>query len=195
LSGAGTTLSRALAFVGVLVLCAACADNHVAPIPPRPHIDAATQMPALERQIFVLVQDERRRIDPAAKPLTRDAELQGIAEARSADMARNNYIAHTSPDGVTAAGLLMDEDAKFQGLLGENLAVQPIAGDSGVDVPHYARRIVDTWLASSAHRDNLAFAGYDRSAVAAAVGGQTIYVIQLFATDLGLSSISRKDSR
>ncbi len=147
-------------------------------------------MPALEQQIFLLVENERHRIDPAAKPLVRDAELQGIAEQRSADMARRNYIAHTSPDGVTAAGLLMDEDASFQGLLGENLAVQPIAGNSGVDVPRYARRIVDTWLASSAHRDNLAFAGYDRSAVAAAVGGRTIYVIQLFAANLGVTAIA-----
>lgn len=148
-------------------------------------------MPALEDQIFVLVQDERYKIDPTAKPLARDAELQGVAERRSADMARRNTIAHKSPDGVTAASLLMDEDAKFQGLLGENLAVQPIAGDAGLDVPRYARRIVDNWLASSAHRDNLAFAGYDKSAVAAAVNGHTIYVIQLFATDLGLAAIGQ----
>lgn len=148
-------------------------------------------MPALEQQIFALVQEQRHKIDPTAKPLRRDAELQDVAEARSADMARRNRIAHTNPDGVTAAALLMNEDANFQGLLGENLAVQPIAGDAGVDVPSYAKRIVDNWLASAPHRDNLAFAGYDRSAVAAAVGRKTIYVIQLFATDLGLSALSQ----
>lgn len=180
---------RALAFCGVLVFCAACASTRNAAVPPRPPVDASTEMPALEQQIFVLVQDERRRLDPAAKPLRRDAELQAVAEERSADMARRNHIAHRSPDGVTAAGLLMNEDANFQGLLGENLAVQPIAGDGGVDVPSYAKRIVDNWLASAPHRDNLAFAGYDRSAVAAKVGGKTIYVIQLFATDLGLSAL------
>lgn len=149
-------------------------------------------MAALEHQVFVLVQEERHRIDPGAKPLAADAELQGVAERRSADMARRSYVAHMSPEGVTAAGLLMDEDANFQGLLGENLAVQPIAGMSGIDVARYAQRIVDAWLASPAHRDNLALAAYDRSAVAATVGGETIYVIQLFATDLGLSAISQE---
>jgi uncharacterized protein YkwD len=188
-----TTVARALGFAGVLALCAACAGTRQAIAPPPPHIDVAAQMPALEQQIFAIVQNERRRIDPAAKPLARDAELQGIAERRSADMAARSYIAHTSPDGTTAAGLLMDEDAKYQGLLGENLAVQPIAGDSGIDVQRYARRIVDTWLASSAHRDNLALAGYDRSAVAAAVGGHRIYVIQLFATDPDLFAIPQQD--
>jgi len=55
-----------------------------------------------------------------------------------------------------------------------------------VDVDVFAHRFVDTWLASPSHKDNLAFAGYDRSGVGAAVNGDTIYVTQLFATDLGL---------
>jgi uncharacterized protein YkwD len=143
-------------------------------------------MAALERRIFVIVQEERHRINPAAKPLAPDAELMGIAERRSRDMAANNYIAHASPEGETDASLIMDEDRNFQGLLGENLAAQPFYKQFGVDVDTYARRLVDTWLASPAHRANLSYAPYDRSAVGAAVSGDTIYVVQLFATDLGL---------
>ncbi|MGH6877609.1 MAG: CAP domain-containing protein, partial [Rhizomicrobium sp.] len=56
----------------------------------------------------------------------------------------------------------------------------------GVDVNTYARRVVETWLSSPPHRANLAYAAYDRSAVGAAIGGDTIFVVQLFATDLGL---------
>jgi uncharacterized protein YkwD len=143
-------------------------------------------MAAFEKRIFALVQDERHRINPDAKPLVFDPELFGVAEQRSRDMAANNYIAHASPKGVSAPALIMDEDQSFQGLLGENLVAQPFNKQFGIDVDTYARNLVDTWLASPAHKANLAYAPYDRSAVGAAVGGDTIYVIQLFATDLGL---------
>jgi len=143
-------------------------------------------MAALEQRIFDMVQDERRSINPKAKPLALDSELMGVARRRSADMARNNYIAHSSPQGVTSASLVMDEDKDFQGLLGENLAVENFVPQSGVDVDAFAKEFVQTWLASPAHKENLSFAAYDRSAVGATVGGDTIFVVQLFATDLGL---------
>lgn len=179
--------ARRIPFVALLLVCAGCASQHPAATLTRaPPADPKTQMAALERRIFTLVQDERHKINPSAKPLTLDAELFGIAEQRSRDMAAKNYIAHAGPDGVSAASLIMDEDQSFQGLLGENLAAQPFNKQFGIDVDIYARRLVDTWLASPAHKANLSYAPYDRSAVGAAVGGDTIYVIQLFATDLGL---------
>jgi uncharacterized protein YkwD len=177
---------RALA-ISALLFCAGCAGTRLvaAPPPPKP-VDPQTQMAALEQRIFDIVQDERHRINPKATPLALDSELLGVARRRSEDMARNNYIAHSSPDGVTAASLIMDEDKDFQGLLGENLAAENFVPQSGVDVDTFARRFVQTWLASPAHKENLSFPAYDRSAVGAAVGGDTIFVVQLFATDLGL---------
>jgi uncharacterized protein YkwD len=174
-------------FAAVLVLCTGCARQlpPVAAVRPAP-VDPRTQMAALERRIFDLVQDERRAINPKARPLALDSELMGVARRRSADMARNHYIAHSSPQGVTSASLVMDEDKDFQGLLGENLAADNFVPQSGVDVDAYAKAFVQTWLASPAHKENLSFAAYDRSAVGATVGGDTIFVVQLFATDLGL---------
>jgi uncharacterized protein YkwD len=173
--------------LALALFCAGCASERpvVTSVRPPP-ADPKTQMAALEQRIFTLVQNERRRINPAAKPLVLDTELFGIAEQRSRDMAANNYISHNSPEGVSAASLIMDEDQTFQGLLGENLAAQPFNKQYGVDVNIYARRLVDTWLASPLHKANLAYAPYTKSAVGAAVSGDTIYVIQLFATDLGL---------
>jgi uncharacterized protein YkwD len=173
--------------ISALLFCAGCAGVQLAAAPPpaKP-VDPKTQMAALEQRIFDIVQDERHRIDPKAKALALDSELMGVARRRSEDMARNNYIAHSSPDGVTSASLIMDEDKDFQGLLGENLAAQNFVPQSGVDVDTFARRFVQIWLASPAHKDNLSFPAYDRSAVGAAVGGDTIFVVQLFATDLGL---------
>jgi len=173
------------ALVFLLLVCAGCAGQQQAAVAPPPP-DPQTQMAALEQRIFDLVQDERHEIDPKAKVLALDSELIGVARERSADMAAKNYFAHASPDGQTSATIIMDKDADFQGILGENLAAQHYLKAQGVDVDVFARRFVDTWLASQSHKDNLAFAGYDRSGVGAAVNGDTIYVTQLFATDLGL---------
>jgi uncharacterized protein YkwD len=175
---------RKHAIVFLLLVCAGCAGQKAAVV--APPADPRTQMAALEQRIFDLVQDERHKIDAKAKTLVLDSELIGVARRRSEDMAAKNYFAHASPDGQTSASIIMDEDADFQGLLGENLAAQHYLKSQGVDVDVFARRFVDTWLASQSHKDNLSFAGYDRSGVGAAVNGDTIYVTQLFATDLGL---------
>jgi hypothetical protein len=135
---------------------------------------------------MTLVEEERMKIDPKAKPLTADPELAKVARARARDMAAKNYLAHAAPNGDTSASLLMAQDDKFQGLLGENLAAQHYTRQGGVAVEDFARRFLETWLNSPPHRENMAFAQYDRTGVGAAVNGDTVYVALLFATDMGL---------
>jgi hypothetical protein len=137
---------------------------------PRPP-DPKTQMAALEQRIAILIEEERLKLDP---------------RARAADMAAKNYFNHTAPNGDTSATLLMAADAKFQGLLGENMAARRYNPSQGVDVDAFARSFVDSWIASPPHRENLAFADYNLTGVGAAVNGDTVYVTQLFSTDLGM---------
>ena len=151
-----------------------------------PPPDPKTLMPALEQRIAVLVADERSRIDPKARSLMIDPELSDVARKRAADMAAKNYFAHTAPNGDTSASILMSEDAHFQGLLGENMAAQHYAPAVAIDVDKLAHRFVDSWLTSAPHKENLSFADYNRTGVGAALNGDTIYVTQLFSTDLGL---------
>ena len=131
--------------------------------------------------MFQLVNDERRARDPAATALTKDTALAAAARKKSADMAARHYLAHTAPDGQTSATLLMDGDPRFVGLLGENIAAQPFPAEYGIQVESYARRIVDTWLESPRHRDNLSDPAYSRTGIGAAVSDNTIYVTELFA--------------
>ena len=172
----------ALLFLAALAL-SACAE--VPAGPPAPP-DPKTQMGALEMRIATLVEEERLKLDPKARPLTADAELSRVARARASDMAEKNYLAHQGPDGATSASVLMKDDAKWQGLLGENLAAQHYTKQSGVAVEDFARRFLDEWLKSPPHRDNMAFADYDHAGVGAAVNGDTVYVAVLFSTDMGL---------
>ncbi|HEX2762041.1 MAG TPA: CAP domain-containing protein, partial [Rhizomicrobium sp.] len=129
---------------------------------------------------------QRQKLDPKARPLAIDPELSEIARARASDMAAKNYLAHAGPNGDTSASLLMKQDAKWQGLLGENLAAQHYTKQGGVVVDDFAKRFLDEWMKSQPHRENMAFANYDHAGVGAAVNGDTVYVAMLFSTDLGL---------
>ena len=176
---------RVISVALLLLLVAGCATTPPpAPRPPPP--DPKTLMGALEQRIAILVADERGRIDPTAKPLMIDPELAAIARQRSSDMAAKHYFAHAAPNGDTSASILMAEDAHFQGLLGENIGAQHYRAELGVDVDQFARNFLDIWLKSPKHKENLAYAEYNRTGIGAAVDGDTVYVTELFATDLGL---------
>jgi uncharacterized protein YkwD len=178
-------LSTRRVFVAALLLAlAGCATTPPAAVKPPPPPDPATVMPALEQRLAVLIEEEREKNNPTAKPLAIDPELTGIARKRSADMAAKNYMAHAAPNGDTSGSLLTTEDAKFQGLLGENMAALHYVKQSGVDVDAFAKGFLDIWLKSPQHRDNLTFADYDRTGIGAAVNGDTVYVTALFALDL-----------
>jgi uncharacterized protein YkwD len=146
-------------------------------------------MPALEERIFALVVEARLKADPKARTLARDPELTDVARKRCTEMAKANSFANTG-DPHVAASLLMAADAKFQGLVGENVAAQHYAPGQEIDIEAFAKRFVESWAASRPHMENLAFADYDRSGVGAAVNADTIYVAQIFTTDLGMGGKS-----
>jgi uncharacterized protein YkwD len=181
------------AVAGLLFLvCASCAHRQAVPVAPAPPPDPKTLMPALESRIYELVEQERHKLDPQAAQLALDSELVGVAREKSADMAMRSYMAHAAPDGRTSANIIMDEDAGFAGLLGENIAAQPYYSKYGVDVEVFARRVVDIWMASKNHRENLADPAYLRTGIGAAVNGNTVYVTELFAADLASLPASKR---
>ncbi len=174
---------RALALCAMALACAGCTSLQAMISPPP---DPAIVMPALELRIAILVAEERQKLDTNAKPLMLDPELAEIARKRAADMASKNYFAHTAPNGDTSATLLMAADTHFQGLLGENMAAQHYTKAGGIDVNGFARRFVDTWLASPPHRQNLSFTEYNHTGIGAAMNGDMVYVTELFSTDMGM---------
>jgi uncharacterized protein YkwD len=181
------TLLACLALAVLTLAGCAMFESPAPQIPPPP--DPKAQMGALENRIAILVEEERRRLDPKARPLAIDPELSQVARARANDMAAQNYLAHAAPNGDTSATLLMKQDEQWQGLLGENLAAQHYTKQAGVAVEDFARRFLDEWLKSPPHKENMVFANYDHAGVGAAVNGDTVYVAVLFSTDLGLKRL------
>jgi len=150
-------------------------------------------MPLLETRIVQLVAEQRAKAAPKAKIMLVDPELTKVARKRSAGMATANAFS-TGDDTHMAATMIMNDDAKFQGLVGENVAAQHFTLAQGIDVDAFAKRFVEGWAASKPHLDNLSFPDYDRTGVGASANADTIYVAQIFTTDLGLGDKTDKDA-
>lgn len=172
-----------IVFCLLLALSAAGCESLNSFFEPSPP-DFSKQMPALESRVFELVEQERLKLNPKAHPLALDSELVEIARKRSAGMAKVKSFDAADPHA--SATMLMQQDTGFQGLVGENVAAQYYTAQLGIDVDAFARRFVDGWLASKAHQENLTFPEYDRTGVGAAVNDNTVYITELFTTDLGL---------
>jgi len=182
------TVTRAALLALLSLALAGCADLFGPSLP-----DPATQMPQLEQRILAMVAEKRAKTNPKAKVMVEDPALTKVAEKRSAAMAKANAFA-TGEDPHISATMIMNDDAKFQGLVGENVAAQHFIADQGIDVEAFAKRFVDGWAASKPHLDNLAFPDYDRTGVGASANADTIYVAQIFTTNMGLGEKADKSA-
>ncbi len=108
-------------------------------------------------------------------PLNLNARLSAAAAKKAQDMFTHNYWAHTSPQGHTPWDFVLDEGYKYS-LAGENLAKN--FTDS--------RGVVEAWMASATHRENILKSSY-RDIGFAVVNGvlngeETTLVVQMFGT-------------
>lgn len=121
---------------------------------------------------IVELTNHAREIDKV-KPLTVSAKLQTAAQEKADDMLKNQYFSHTTPDGKTPWSFMNTQKYYFL-YAGENLAMQY---DS-------AERVVESWMQSAAHRDNLLSKRFTEIGVGTAhgiyQGAQTTVVVQMF---------------
>ncbi|PSP74798.1 CAP domain-containing protein [Halobacteriales archaeon QS_3_64_16] len=131
--------------------------------------NSAIDRAATERYIHQYINEERT--ERGLEPLEFDTELREVARYYSDRMAREGFFAHTAPDGDTLADrydrfeydcrVAIDDGRVATG--GENLAYTfydaPVRTDSGMEVydseRELARGIVDGWMNSTGHRENL----------------------------------------
>jgi len=103
-------------------------------------------------------------------------DLARVARAHAEDMARRSYLSHVNPEGanpldrVQAAGL-----SGFR-LLAENIGATSVNGDR-------LQIIVDEWMRSHDHRENVLNPAFNSSGVGVVESGsgQTI-IVELYAT-------------
>jgi uncharacterized protein YkwD len=108
-------------------------------------------------------------------PLQRSTDLDSVARNHSDDMARRNYLSHTSPEGTNPVDRIQQGIASGFTLAAENL------GKTNRADPN--REIVVNWLASPDHRRNLLAPPFNTTGIgiARASDGSLIYT-QLYVT-------------
>ena len=112
--------------------------------------------------------------------LSSNQQLSEMAEAKMNDMFAKEYFAHDSPTGVTVTDLADDAGYEFL-LIGENLA----HGNFKT-----AQSVVDAWMASPGHRENILKEHYSEIGVAVRQGsykGKTVWIaVQEFGHPLSV---------
>ncbi len=108
-------------------------------------------------ELVTRIDDERRRA--GRQPLTVDSRLDAAAQRHADDMLGRSYFAHRDPDGRT-----IRERAREAGFdwsaIGENIA----EGQQSV------KEVVESWMRSAGHRENILDRRYTRTGVGLALG-------------------------
>lgn len=123
--------------------------------------------------VIALTNTEREKRGLA--PLVQNDALHRAAELKAADMIKNDYFAHTSPEGLAPWHWIKASGYEYQ-YAGENLAVN---FDS-------AEEQLSAWMNSKTHRENILNEKYTEIGIAVVRGevkGKTSFVtVVLFGT-------------
>ncbi|WP_176765358.1 CAP domain-containing protein [Halovenus aranensis] len=121
--------------------------------------------------------NEQRAIHGYSR-LAYDPHLAGIARTHSRTMATEGFFAHEFPDGST----MIDRYrcANYDGQqAGENIAKQSVA--STTDTNAIATSVVDGWMDSPGHRDNILTSSFEVEGIGLYQGDDgTLFVTQNF---------------
>jgi uncharacterized protein YkwD len=129
----------------------------------------------LERDATIAVNEVRR--EHGLAELRSNETLVRIARGHSEDMARRQYFAHDTPEGVGSKDRAKRQGVKFR-RLGEN-----IHRNRGVADP--VRAAVDSWMASRSHRKTILTPEYTETGIGVALDERgAVYFTQLFLLPL-----------
>ncbi|MCJ7792908.1 MAG: CAP domain-containing protein, partial [Candidatus Marinimicrobia bacterium] len=123
----------------------------------------------------VIEMTNQKRAENGLAPLTINGKLNEAAQRKAGDMFAFNYWAHNSPSGRNPWSFFHEVNYQYL-YAGENLARDFMNSDS----------VVEAWLASPTHRDNLLNSRYQEIGLAVVNGTldgvETTLVVQLFGT-------------
>ncbi len=117
----------------------------------------------------------KKRAENNLPPLKENLFLDQAAQAKAANMFAENYWAHYAPSGKDPWGFINGSGYKFT-YAGENLARNFYSSDD----------VVNAWMASPSHRENIVNNKYQEIGIAVVYGvlkgEKTTLVVQMFGT-------------
>jgi|GEM_PF-651071 len=123
----------------------------------------------------IIEQTNAERLKNGEKALTTNSELVLAAKMKADDMAAKGYFSHQGPDGTMAWDWMKKANYNFS-FAGENLAVNFFD----------ANDVVNAWMNSPSHRENILNTDFTDIGIAAVrgtyEGHETVFVVQMFGT-------------
>lgn len=120
----------------------------------------------------------KKRQENGLAPLQLNEKLNDAASHKAQNMFAQNYWAHVAPDGTTPWVFIKDADYQYL-YAGENLARGFTTADD----------VVDAWMKSPSHRENLLSPNYTDIGFAVdsgeLTGSETVLVVQMFGSPYG----------
>lgn len=143
------------------------------PVLPPPGV---RQLAKVEDLVFEMTNQARRAKGLA--PLIKDVELRDVARAYSNDMLVRRFFDHTTPDGVSFDERISDRYRQRVRIIGEN--IWSASGYSLGTIRQVAQDIVDDWMSSPGHRENILDPRFTHLGVGVSVRRQSIRATQEF---------------
>ncbi len=136
------------------------------------------------QKLLVLTNQQREKY--SLGDLAYNEELSQAAYKKAQDMFAKNYWAHYSPDGLTPWNFILASNYQYE-YAGENLAKNFL----------FSNAVVDAWMNSPSHRENMLKSQYKDVGYAIVNGvlngEQTTLVVQMFGAPLVAPSLAKKD--
>jgi uncharacterized protein YkwD len=133
-------------------------------------------LPKVEDLVLEMTNQARRA--KGLPPFIQDAELTQVARAFSDDMLVRRFFDHTTPDGVSFDARLADRYRHRVRLMGENIWYA--SGYNVAKIQQVAQEIVDDWMNSPGHRDNILDPRFTHLGVGVSARHHTIRATQEF---------------
>ncbi|SEH05747.1 CAP domain-containing protein [Candidatus Venteria ishoeyi] len=135
-------------------------------------------LPNIESHIIKLTNTERKK--RGLSKLERDQYLQDGARFHSADMIRRVFFSHVTPDDRTPFDRIAIIHRKLIGTSGENIWMSE--GQSPQNVQQFAKNVVESWMKSTGHRENILRDNFSHIGVGVAIKGNVVKITQKFAS-------------
>jgi uncharacterized protein YkwD len=143
----------------------------------RPSAKGVVFLTEVEKGVYKLTNDVRQK--NGLPVLAREKLLAEVARRHSEDMLMRKYFSHVSPDGQNPHNRVITGYPYPLQASGEN--IWGASGSEPLETDLLARIIVDTWMSSPGHRENILRPEFTDIGVGVAAIGKDIRATQIFA--------------
>jgi uncharacterized protein YkwD len=168
---------KVFAAISALLLAPAGLLSWFAPQSARPPAGAISYLDSVETRILELVNEERRK--QRLSSLQLDETLRAIARNHDDDMLARNFFGHVNPSGEGPSDRIARQHRRLIGMTGEN--IWESSGDYPSRHPDLAAEIMQAWMKSPGHRENILRKEFTHLGVGVCAAGREIRATQEFA--------------